>query len=308
MIMRIIAFFLILWSFSVYSQVNLSDSTVQVIAYWKKGDIRKYSVVNENIKVTGGDTVSKNYLSFDVTINVLKQKKDSYTIKWYCDNARLSEDRIIPKELFSYIKPEKIIFKTNELGEFVEIINVNEIKDCLDKSRKLFMKFIDTLPEGLKQYMQQYDSAYNSEEGLEIIMTQHIQQFHSFYGAAYKLNERLKVNNQLENLLGGEPFNVEVSVELEEIDQVNDEYKLKLIQTFDQEQLRWFIIRQMELLTKGLDKEIPDFEELLTEINRETTLETTYNNAGWLQKSVRITDVNSKDVRQLQISTIIRKE
>ena len=66
-----------------FGQINMADSTAQVITYWEKGEKQNYSVTTEKIRITGSDTTSREMMTYDVEITVLNSSDKSYMIEWY---------------------------------------------------------------------------------------------------------------------------------------------------------------------------------------------------------------------------------
>lgn len=49
---------------NIYGQINMEDSTAQVVSYWEKGEKQNYTATFDMYKVEGKDTISKeNWLT-----------------------------------------------------------------------------------------------------------------------------------------------------------------------------------------------------------------------------------------------------
>ena len=67
-------------AFTTSGQINMADSTAQVISYWEKGEIQNYSITSENTRLKGSDTTSHKRVTYEVEITVLDQTDQSYTL------------------------------------------------------------------------------------------------------------------------------------------------------------------------------------------------------------------------------------
>jgi hypothetical protein len=74
---RILTTFFLLSGLTTFGQINMADSTAQVITYWEKGEKQNYSVTTENIKIKGSDTTSKEMTTYNVEITVLNTSEKS---------------------------------------------------------------------------------------------------------------------------------------------------------------------------------------------------------------------------------------
>lgn len=54
-------------------QINMADSTVQVITYWDKGEQQNYTVTHEKIRLQETDTILREFTTYDVEVTVLDQ-------------------------------------------------------------------------------------------------------------------------------------------------------------------------------------------------------------------------------------------
>jgi hypothetical protein len=131
---RIFTIFLLVVSLTTYAQINMLDSTAQAITYWKKGEKQNYTITTEKIKLKGSDTTSKEMTTYDVEISVANVNDKYYTIEWAYKNIKTNSSDPTIQKLMNMTKNMKVIFKTNELGTFTEVVNWKEIKDYIQKT------------------------------------------------------------------------------------------------------------------------------------------------------------------------------
>ena len=117
-----------------YSQNILSDSSAQVVAYWKKGEKKRLNfkkVVEKNN--AGGRKIDST--EYNVIAEILEEANDGYTIKWQYD--RISSNEVFKLLLQDYpqlSKPLTIIYKTDELGTFKEAVNLKELQSYVHET------------------------------------------------------------------------------------------------------------------------------------------------------------------------------
>lgn len=58
--------FVFLMPIKTYGQINMNDSTVQVIGYWDKNEKQTYIVTNQSYKVKNSDTSSRESYKYAV--------------------------------------------------------------------------------------------------------------------------------------------------------------------------------------------------------------------------------------------------
>ena len=63
------------------AQINLNDSTVQVVAYWSKGDSYDYLYDYYKYNIQGKDTISWERTISKINITVIDSTENSYTLQ-----------------------------------------------------------------------------------------------------------------------------------------------------------------------------------------------------------------------------------
>lgn len=53
-----------------FGQINMEDSTAQVISYWNIGDKQSYSMSLQKIKLKGADTTENVLLTYEVDVKL----------------------------------------------------------------------------------------------------------------------------------------------------------------------------------------------------------------------------------------------
>jgi len=213
----------------VFGQINMADSTVQVITYWDKGEKQNYIVSEEKIKIKGTDTISKELITYDVEITVLNETDKSYTIQWLYKNIQTNSTDPTLQKIMNITKDMKVIFKTDELGAFIEVVNWKEIRDFIQKATKTLRKDFKAIPE-MDKFIKQVEATFSTKEAIESASIKEIQQFHTFHGAKYKLGEFLEAEQKGPNIYGTEPFDIDLTVYLDEINEEDNNYIMRASQ------------------------------------------------------------------------------
>lgn len=221
--------FYLVFTLSLSSQI---DSTkVSFIAYWSKGDSYNFKVKKikkrwKNRKLTKSDSIQ-----YIANFKVLDSTAKTYTIQWsYKNNLintykknlnKIYQDKKVVSEIIKKYDVTKIIYKTNEYGEFLDIINWQEISDLMSKMLGELEKSIQIRkPEKLKEVekaMKPLAKIYSSKDGIEQLILYELQFFHFPFGSEYDVNVPLKYEQELPNMVGGEPFKGKAKLSIKEV-------------------------------------------------------------------------------------------
>jgi hypothetical protein len=281
-----------------FAQIDMADSTVQVITYWDKGDKQTYTVKTEKVKIKGEDTTSRELTSYEVEITVLNSDETSYTVEWLYKNIHSDNQNPTIQKIMNITKDMKVIFKTNELGVFVEVINWEEVRDYIRKAVGTLGKDFKDIPE-MDKILKQIEATYSTKEAIESASIKDIHQFHTFHGAKYKLGEVLQGQLKVPNLLGKEPFDSEITVYLDEINQEKKNFIMRATQEINKEQLINATLSYMEAMAKNMKVEPPKREDI-KDLKNETLTASRIHVSGWVIYSVQTTTVTSDDVQSIE--------
>jgi len=291
----------VLWSLfclPLYAQINMADSTVQVISYWDKGEKQNYSISLEKIKLKDTDTISKELTTYDVEVSVLDSTKNSYTVQWDYKNFKSTSEDEISKELSKISKEMKVIYKTDELGSFIEIVNWKEIKDYNQKAIAVIKKKYSKEPK-MANIIKQLENTFSSREAIESASIKDIQQYHSFHGGKYRLQEELSERIKVPNLLTNVPFDANYSLYLDEINEDDNNYIIRSNQVVDSTQLIEATFQFLSSLAKNMNVQAPnkdDFKNLSNEIQ----LASRIHGSGWVVYSIQTTTVNASNQTNIE--------
>lgn len=281
-----------------FGQINIADSTAQVITYWDKGEKQNYSVTTKKIKLKGTDTASKDITTYDVEITVLNQADKSYTIQWLYKDIKTNSTNQTIQKLMNITKDMKVIFKTDELGAFTEVVNWKEIRDYIQKATTSLSKEFAVILE-MDKLLKQIAMTYSSKEAVESAAIKDIRQFHTFHGAKYKLGEVLKGQLKVPNLLGTEPFDSDFTIYLSEINEADNNFIMRATQEVNKEQLTNATFDYLTKMANIMKIKSPKREDL-KDLKNETLTASRIHGTGWIVYSVQTTTVTSDNLTNIE--------
>lgn len=290
---------LLLISGSVYAQINPSDSTVQVIAYWEKGEQETYTISTEKIKLKGTDTTGVERVKYDVHITVLDETEDAYTLEWRYKNVVVDNPNPAVQRILNMIQEMRVVIMTDELGGFKEVTNHEEVQSYISSAAEgLRAEFPNMLP-----YIEQLTQTYASKTAIESVSIKDIHQFLTFHGGKFKLNEVIEGKTTMPNVFGPKPFDGTFTVFLEEFDEEEDDYIMQATEAVDSEQLTEATFQYLVRMAKNMNIAPPKKEEI-GQLRNETVTRSRIFGSGWVSVSVQSSSVFSGDLKEVEIRRI----
>ena len=267
-----------------WAQIYPADSIAQVVSYWKKGDRQSYSVINEEIKIKGQDTTSHEFVTYDVDVLVKKEEKKSYLIEWRYRNFATTSNDPVKSAMIRLSENGRTVYKTDENGEYVELVNWQEIQKAIRKAMsRLKKEFVKKTPD-VRKIFDKVSSLYESKESIENSSVADVQQYHHFHGGRYKLGKSIQGTVVMPNPYGGDPFDAKLTVVLDSFDVDNSVIYMRSTQAVDPEQLTNAGYNYMAMLLKDTGATIPTKEEV-GEFSNETNTTSIIHDSGWIIES-----------------------
>lgn len=303
---KVLLLFLLLSITNVFGQINMVDSIAQVISYWEIGEKQNYTISHEKVKLTDSDTTSRELTTYDVEVTVLEQTDKSYTVQWLYKNINTDNTNPTIQKLLNISKEMTVIFKTDELGVFIEVVNWQEVKDYILKASAALRKEFVNKPE-MENILDQLEATYSSKTAIESASIRDIQQFHTFHGAQYKLGEFLEGKMKVPNIYGPEPFDSDFTVYLDEINEENNNFVMRASQEVDKEQLTSATLTYLTTLAEKM-KVNPPTKEDIKELKNETVTASRIHGTGWVIYSVQTITVTAENITNIEERIIEIKE
>lgn len=205
-------FILFLFLLSLIGNSQTDSTKVAFVSYWSVGDSYDFNITKTTKKWDKDNQVKEDKKEYQANFTVVDSTADSYTIRWSYANE-LKKNYQIPDELaekFAKYSVTEIIYKTSEVGDFVELVNWKEISKNM---QNMFGDLIAVLGKEDKNLKKQLEEAlnpmlelYNSKEGIENLVLKELQYFHYPMGVEFDYSEPFLYDDELPNLLGGEPI------------------------------------------------------------------------------------------------------
>ena len=298
-----IFFIIFIFNFTpIISQININDSTVQVIGYWNLGDKQTYLVSQEKYKIKGSDTTSRELTTYYVDIVISDSTKESYIVDWFYHDFKVQSTNEVIKKLSTLLEEFTIKIKTDEFGVLFEVLNWEEVQKYIYKlTAKLKEEFKDV--PNMNNIISQIENIYSTKESITNGTINEIHQFYSFHGGKYKLHEEIKSEMKIPNLLGGEPFDTEVFVSLDEINEEDNNSIIRMQQIVNSDQLTEATFKYLKNLAISTNLPEPKIEEFSKLVNN-TWVSSRMHGSGWPIFSIETKETSTQDIINVE-ETII---
>ncbi len=219
---NVLIIFLIL---SVFNAISQEDTTkIAFVAYWSIGDSYDFRITKVKKSWKGDELVKSNDDTYIANFMVMDSTESSYTIKWSFkknlgSSYQIPED--VVKKLSKYELTE-VIYKTDELGTFIEVVNWKELsmamKSMLDDILLVYKEKEGTDLKPIIQSMQPIIDVYSSKEGIEELVLKELQLMHIPMGGEFDILEPILYEEEIPNLFGGEPITGDGKLYFENVD------------------------------------------------------------------------------------------
>ncbi|MDR1678205.1 MAG: hypothetical protein LBR81_00275 [Prevotellaceae bacterium] len=282
--------------FPVFGQINMSDSTAQVVGYWNKNEKQSYIITEEKLKIKDADTTERAVLKYVVDVTVKDSTANSYTIDWHYRDFDFKSDTYnqIMVDLMSVTQNMTITIKTDEFGAFQEVVNWKDVRGYIYKATDKMKKTYREIAH-MDKVIAQVEDMFKTKEAIEASSIEDIQQFYSFHGGKYKLKEENTGTIQLHNIYDSkEPFDAKVTVWLDEINPDDDNYIIRYNQVVDEKQLNDAVFAYLNKIAKTMKTAVPKKEDMPL-FQNEVNLASRIHNTGWIIYSVQTKTVVAED-------------
>lgn len=286
-------------SFNSFAQINPTDSTVQVIAYWDLNEQQTYAVSLDKIRIKDGDTLSSERISYMIDMKVIDSTANSYLVECMYRDFETDNDDPFMKDLILMSEQVRVVVKTDELGMIEGVENWKEVRDFLGKSVKIIEEKYRDVPR-INKIIKQTFSMFMSKEGIENNSIKDIQQMLTFHGAEYKLGEMLEIFLYTSNNYNPEePFDTEGVVLLDEIDFENYHFVMRSNLEVDSDQLTNATKQYLAEMAKSLKAPLPNFDQV-KELTNVTDIASRIHETGWIMYSILTKQVSTEGIINIE--------
>ncbi len=220
-------FSIIIWFFGFFFCFGQTDSTkIAFVAYWSKGDSYDYVITKINKKWSGDELAKIDSNTYFANFSVIDSTETEYKIRW----RYKSNFTNLPMEFSSLLNNNSVflefIYKTNEVGEFLEVENWKEISELMKTSFDLAIEKVklenpDIDISRLNKAMDPFLSIYTSKEGIESLVLKELQYFHFPLGIEFETSQPIIYEEEFENLIGENPLRGDAVIFFDHLDQEN---------------------------------------------------------------------------------------
>jgi hypothetical protein len=274
-----ISIFLFVFSPS-FAQNIVTDTSAPVVAYWNKGDKKEFVIRKLTSKIQGKN-VTKSDISYRALLTVIDSTADGYTIEWiykYDFKKQIAIQGF--EDLFNDLK---IVYTTDDVGSFKELVNYQDIKSFMEKAITAYSKTIkDTA--GMSMIINQVKRIFSSRESIEQLVLREINLYHTPYGAEFTVS-KVQQETELPNFLGGDPWPGIISIGVLQLNPKQNNARLYMDLEIDKSKGTEIMKEFVRKIASSAGKE-PSNEELsfLVQIKDHSEFDLLLD-SGWLKRA-----------------------
>lgn len=194
------------------SEEQASSKDFEIVAYWGPGESYLYQIEKITTSYQNGKLQKSDTTQYEALFEVLDSTETHYELAWTVIGTSLNQlslpDSILQKLSSLANKELSYVYRTDELGSFLELTNHAEVRMAMLEQFAVIedmfsepaerQKFINTLAP--------FKDLLVSNEGIEALVAKELQLFHMLYGLAIDSGEFFDYDEALPNLFGGDPI------------------------------------------------------------------------------------------------------
>jgi hypothetical protein len=200
--------------------IGIADSSVDVVANWKKGDSHTVEIISTTVQSANG--ASQNHIStFRAQFKVIDQNDSSLVVEWVYSDAKLMPgDPMLENKMLANLLNKKMVVRFSGTGKFQQLVNADEINTCANRvvDSLITINAGDNVKNAELKTIKQ---AITTKQGLEIVLLKHVKFYNFSFGYNFKLNSIETNTVKFPNPLGGLPFDAVEKVGMTSLDRVN---------------------------------------------------------------------------------------
>jgi len=286
----ILFFTLAILSFNLLGQIDMRDSTAQVISYWSLYESQNYKISETELVTSKEDTVSSVLNTYDLQIKVIDSTSAGYVLEWTRTNFQFSSSNALSVQLDAVLSNTPILLLSNIYGGDIQVLNWEDIFIHVnDKCSSLLTEYAGK-PAALS-LINQTIKRHSTKESIEAYVVRDVNQYFVYHGAKYKLGETVTNNVKIPNNYGGDPLDASTALVLDELLPENDTYIIKSFQSINPQQLTAVTYDYLSALNI-VDSELPAYEDFPTVLKQIWGGSEIHSRTGWViysQESEQIT-------------------
>ena len=181
---------------------------------------------------------------------------ESRKIEWTYINSKLADnEQVLETQVLARMTNVKMIIKLSDVGRFIELVNVGEVKSAADKALDELIASTASNPSMNVQY-KSVKQMITTKQGLEIALLKQIKFYTFSFGFNYQLNHIQTNNIKFPNPLGGQPFDAVEKVQLTKLDKAKSTCVVETSKIIDGNAVKVAVVNYLKKNTKIDPKEI----------------------------------------------------
>lgn len=281
------------------AQIDMRDSTVQSIAYWKMGESQKYQISESEITTVREDTISQTALVYTATATIADSTSYGYLLSWTRSNYQIGDASSLSSKLKQILVDYPILISTDMYGSTPVVLNWEDIAAHVNTEATSLKK----QHEGNEKAINDIDrivKTHASQEDINQHVIRDILQLLAYHGAKYKLGEPVTTNDKIPNNYGGDPLDATTAMVLDEILPINNTYIVKTFQNINPQQLKAVTYDYLSRINI-VEGALPDYEDFPTIMKQTYGGAEIHGPSGWViysQETEQVTsgeDVTTKE-------------
>ena len=282
MILKFLGLFVTAFSLSTTSY-GQTENSVDVTPHWEKNET--HSVIIKSTTTDNNNGKDQNFLSTFDAMFIVKEASDSgYNVEWTYTNAKLADNEpVLENQIVAKLLNTKLLIKLSDVGKFVELVNVDEVKIITNKVVDELIANSATNPTMNAQY-KSAKQLIASKQGLEIAILKQIKFYNFSFGYNYKLNFIQTNNIKFPNPLGGQPFDAVEKVQLTKLDTKNSVCTIETNKVIDGKTLKTVVIDYVKKATNSNPQAIEEINKASLGMTENTMQQIDFSK-GIIQKS-----------------------
>ncbi|HXB44199.1 MAG TPA: hypothetical protein VNV85_09095 [Puia sp.] len=282
MTLKSLGFFLIAFALAATS-LGQTENSVDVRPHWKSNET--HSVKIKSTTTDNNNGKAQNYVSTFEAKFIVKEASDSgYKVEWTYTNSKLADnDPVVENQIVARLTNTKLLIKLSDVGRFVELMNVDEVKTTANKVIDELIANSSSNPTMNAQY-KGAKQLIASKQGLEIALLKQIKFYNFSFGFNYKLNFVQTNNIKLPNPMGGQNFDGVEKVQLTKLDKKNFVCVIETNKIVDGKILKTAVIDYVKRVTNSNPQAIDEMNKASLTMTENTMQQIDYAR-GIIQES-----------------------
>lgn len=242
-----------------------AQDSISFVAYWAMQDRYEFEITKVEQSWENAIMVNNDSIKYRAVFEVLDSTDSSYRIRWTFQQD-VADTYDFPQEYLDSMNNfqlTEVIYTTTELGEFSGIENWNELSKIM---KGLFQDILDISAREqnadralMEETIRPLMDIYSSEEGIENFLLQELQYLHYPFGYVFTVQDTLTFEEELPNLIGGDPVSGDAILYFDRIDWEEQYCSFVYEMQVRQEEARRFL----KLYYETMKMNDPDIEDLI---------------------------------------------